>query len=146
MNHNNSIIMSEADFLTQLPQLRHLINKNTTVTEIDDHFICKHCDDIVIEPEKCPKCEKLFCHACIDGVCPGCPTAQKSVELSRFERTSLDKVQFRCYKCSQTLDYEQHKEHFIACLGDCPANCGEKFQNEDHIHSCPKIEIKCDCC
>ena len=87
------IIMSYNDFLSQLPKIRDLINKTTTLYPIDAHFLCGECDDVVLEPEKCAECERVFCKGCIEGGCPTC-VGERAVELSRFERISLGKVEF----------------------------------------------------
>ena len=62
---------------------------------------------IAKSPTKCMKCEVIFCESCLENWkakknhCPAGCGAQPmyDAQLSRFERTTLNDIKFKCVLC-----------------------------------------------
>lgn len=111
---------------------------------IDDHFICSICMTLVNDPVKCgDNCESLFCRACIkkwsakETSCPKkcgqAGQAFKEGKLVKYERNTLNNIQFTCEKCGSTYSYE--KKCCPCRAFDCPAGCGVKLSSVSELKS-----------
>jgi hypothetical protein len=93
-------------------------------------FTCPECDKIVIDPQKCNKCETFFCLECAEKIKTGdlpCPVDSEkpfeTSEISKFERTHLNQVRVDCSLCAQRFGYgdlDQHSRHCKRKVA-CPA-------------------------
>ena len=41
-------------------------SKNEETTKFDDHFVCRICQNVVIDAEECSKCQNCFCRKCMN--------------------------------------------------------------------------------
>jgi hypothetical protein len=112
-----------------------LLDESRTKNPIDPYFVCLMCHSIVKPPvRKCAKCEVLFCNLCMvnwqDREMSKCPAGcgqnpSKTVNLSRYERNSLNEVEFNCFRCGVIFKYRDLMKHAEDCSSfNCPANCG----------------------
>ena len=118
------------------------INKNTIVEDncyntFKNLIICKICQDILIKPVMCMKCQKVFCKRCIDEwnknnkKCPdGCDEPNYQNCLGKNE--ILSKLKFKCTKCEEEINYDDAKKHHDACCPNknlTPKNISDKKKN-----------------
>ena len=123
---------SDIDFIInrykqqQLENARALIDPEAYVStaseSFDNHFMCKVCQCVVIDPEECSECQNTFCKECIrhwirtenstylEGIssglsnnpkCPTCKAVYKGVQLHRYLRNKLYEFKFKCAECEK---------------------------------------------
>ena len=103
------------------------VNKNTLIQdEISKLFIssiiCTLCNNILIDPVMCMKCQKVYCKKCIDKwsekneKCPeGCDSPDFKNSLAKND--ILSKLKFKCCKCEQGILYYDAEKHHNLCQG-----------------------------
>ena len=96
-------------------------------TEVDDHFICKMCFDVVNEPVECKICCHLSCAQCYANwirasywkTCAFCrQSGGNKPHVNRFVMGTLKAYKFDCDMCSTVIDYATRKEHWQHCKID----------------------------
>lgn len=121
------------------------INTSTIIeNELSKVFIpfllCPICNNILIKPVMCMKCQKNYCKKCIDNWneknknCPeGCnvPNYQNSIGKNDI----LSQLKFRCVGCSKEILYDEAQKHHDTC---CPDINSSEQKNEEK----EKIEDK----
>ena len=113
------------------------ININTIIEDsIYDIFknsiICPLCNNILIDPMMCMKCQNAYCKKCIDDwnknneKCPkGCEAPNYSKSIGKND--ILSKLKFRCVGCGEEIEYDNAEKHHESC---CP---GVNFDNSTKI-------------
>ena len=79
---------------------------------------CPLCNNILIEPVMCMKCQKSFCKKCINEMadikCPNnCEQANFQNCISKNE--ILTKLKFKCKYCKSILSYDDALKHKNVC-------------------------------
>ena len=78
---------------------------------------CPICNNILIEPLICMKCQKIYCKKCINSLtsnnqkCPnGClnPFFENCLGIIEI----LSKLKFKCKKCEKQIEYKEVQEHY----------------------------------
>lgn len=94
-------------------------------------IICKICQNIIIEPYHCDKCEACFCKECImftTASNPKCPTcnAISNFNPSPIMEAFLSLFKYNCINgCNKELTYKELLNH----LSECPnVNLPEKYE------------------
>ena len=47
------------------PKIREFIDERNALDKIDEDYECIVCLKIIIDPERCSECHKMFCRECI---------------------------------------------------------------------------------
>lgn len=93
--------------------------KDEIYNAIKDSIFCPICNDVMITPIMCMKCQNSFCRKCIENwekfnkKCPNrCanPEYKKSLFISQI----LSKIKFECKDCNSILNYDEMKKHFYS--------------------------------
>ena len=117
------------------------INKDTIVeNDLSKIFIsfsmCPLCNNILIKPVMCMKCQKNYCKKCIDNwsennkKCPeGCnaPNYQNSIGKNDI----LSQLKFRCIGCSKEILYDEAQRHHEICCPDKNSSEPKKEEKEE---------------
>ena len=115
--------------------MEEYVNQNTLKKdEISKLFlpsiICLLCNDILIKPVMCMKCQKNYCKKCLDKwrekneKCPnGCDSPNYQNSLSK--KDILSKLQFNCVKCGQDILYDNAENHHDSCQGKKTSDKGK---------------------
>ena len=141
--------------------MRSLIREQNSSAEIDKHFNCCICLEIVHDPTKCVECETVFCAACAHSQqvqsdsCPQCRCAPLALtQLNRYEKDTLESLRFDCPRCDDAVPFKESCSHIGKCWAQiecCPVACGVKdlqtaAQFEEHLTSCKNLLRRCTCC
>ena len=94
------------------------IIKNDIYKNFKEFISCPLCNNILIEPVMCMKCQKSFCKKCInereDNKCPNkCEQVNFQKCLSKNE--ILTKLKFKCKYCKSILSYDDALRHKNVC-------------------------------
>jgi len=108
--------------------------------DIEANFICSICHTLVVDPQECEKCEKVYCGKCIKqwtwtkkqellkhgtlvgnssldkafkANCPTCKQLFSGRPLHRYARSHLEEFKFKCGHCksSESIPYEKFIQH-----------------------------------
>lgn len=103
--------------------MENFINNDTIIKDniynnVKDLILCPICQNILIEPVMCMKCQKSFCKKCVDKLtdvkCPNnCeqPNFQKSISKNEI----LIQLKFKCKYCKDTMSYGDALKHKNIC-------------------------------
>ena len=119
------------------------INRDTIIAnELSKVFIpfslCPLCNNILIKPVMCMKCQKNYCKNCIDNwseknkKCPeGCnePNYQNSIGKNDI----LSQLKFRCIGCGKDIFYDEAQKHHDICCPNRNSLEEEKEKKEEKI-------------
>lgn len=93
------------------------------IPSLEKELICSICGNIIYKPYCCNKCEKCFCHICIQELykkgekCPNC-LSNLRIEKSELMEKFLSLFKYKCINnCDSILSYDQISSH----LSECPA-------------------------
>ena len=117
------------------------INKDTIIeNELSKIYIsfsiCPLCNNILIKPFMCMKCQKNYCKKCIDNwskksqKCPeGCidPNYQNSIGNNDI----LSQLKFRCIGCGNEISYDEAQKHHDTCCPDKISSEQKKEEQEE---------------
>ena len=133
--------------------------------DVDEHFHCSICYNVLKEPRMCRNNEHVFCLDCItehlkvnSQTCPEC-NDHLSVDTLRRPRlltNYLSKLKISCDHasrgCPQFICVEDIESHVESC-GFSPVmcsneNCGMEInkQDKDHHENCECRKVKCQDC
>ena len=85
-----------------------------------DQYECRVCLYVVIKPEQCSECDKLYCGECIKKClemskkCPSCREPNAAAKLNRIIANTLNGFEFSCNidGCNLIFNYESAAGHF----------------------------------
>ena len=95
---------------------------------IQDLTICFYCNNILIDPIECNKCESNYCRECIYSINSNNSICPKKCYLPRFSNSSkyvkdlLSKIEFSCV-CFRTIPYLEYLSHVSKCTGKQCFSC-----------------------
>ena len=95
--------------------------KDKTFNEFINSIICPICQNIMINPVLCFKCQASFCQKCIDDWCKinneNCPNRCNKPNYQRsFDKEKLlSKFKFKCKKCERAYYYDEIRMHYNKC-------------------------------
>jgi len=96
----------------------------TELTNVIDHFLCRICKYVVLQPKECPKCSSVYCHPCQQKyqsergmwICKECTSKEQVIEMHRTVREVLDMLVFQCPKCLKVKrNYNEISKHLEEC-------------------------------
>ena len=96
----------------------------TELSQAIDHFVCRLCNFVVIQPKECPKCNCVYCFQCNQNQimqkgkwnCSECNSTDNLVDLHRVVKEVLEKLIFVCPKCkSVKRNYNDIFKHLSEC-------------------------------
>lgn len=93
-----------------------------------NHYLCKICGLIVIQPKECPRCAVLYCFDCNQGqitknskwACQNkqCNTTEAVIDIHRTVKEVMEKLIFSCPKClGNKRTYNEIIQHIQQCDG-----------------------------
>ena len=135
--------------------------------DVDEHFYCSICYNVLKDPRMCHKNEHVFCHDCITEhlkvntqTCPEC-NDHLTVDMLRRPRlltNYLSKLKINCDHadrgCPEFICVENLESHVESC-GFSPVmcsneNCGMEINKQDKDHHenevCEYRKMKCQDC
>ena len=135
--------------------------------DVDEHFHCSICYNVIKDPRMCHKNEHVFCHDCITEhlkvntqTCPEC-NDHLAVDMLRRPRlltNYLSKLKINCDHadrgCPEFICVENLESHVESC-GFSPVmcsneNCGMEINKQDKDHHenevCEYRKMKCQDC
>ena len=135
--------------------------------DVDEHFHCSICYNVIKDPRMCHKNEHVFCHDCITQhlkvntqTCPEC-NDHLTVDMLRRPRlltNYLSKLKINCDHadrgCPEFICVENLESHVESC-GFSPVmcsnvNCGMEINKQDKEHHenevCEYRKMKCQDC
>ena len=135
--------------------------------DVDEHFHCSICYNVIKDPRMCHKNEHVFCHDCITEhlkvntqTCPEC-NDHLTVDMLRRPRlltNYLSKLKINCDHadrgCPEFICVENLESHVESC-GFSPVmcsneNCGMEINKQDKDHHenevCEYRKMKCQDC
>ena len=135
--------------------------------DVDEHFHCSICYNVLKDPRMCHKNEHVFCHDCItehlkvnSQTCPEC-NDHLTVDMLRRPRlltNYLSKLKINCDHadrgCPEFICVENLESHVESC-GFTPVmcsneNCGMEINKQDKDHHenevCEYRKMKCQDC
>ena len=128
--------------------MENYINKDTIIeNELSKIFIsfstCPLCNNILIKPVMCMKCQKNYCKKCIDNwseKCKKCPEGcnDPDYQNSIGKNDILSQLKFRCIGCDKEILYDEAQKHHETCCRDKNLSELKKEEKEEKIEN--KVE------
>ena len=117
------------------------IIKNETYESLQEFIICPKCNQIILEPVKCSKCENNFCKKCIEKKSK-CPNGCKKPKLNDSKVNFIKKLKFKCIKgCGAEIPFDDIKKHYKSdCIKDGNNN-KIKFLSKEQMAKIKKEDI-----
>ena len=135
--------------------------------DVDEHFHCSICYNVLKEPRMCRNNDHAFCHDCItehlkvnSQTCPECNDhlTVNTLRRARLLNNYLSKLKINCDHadrgCPEFICVENLESHVESC-GFCPVtcsneNCGMEINKQDKDHHenkvCEYRKVKCQDC
>ncbi|GAU95963.1 hypothetical protein RvY_07478 [Ramazzottius varieornatus] len=127
---------------------------------VDKELLCTICGGVFINPVELPKCEHVFCKACLDRWMqeqPRCPIDREMISSKappapapRIYRTILQRLRIHCqfyeHGCAAIISLDQVESHEATCehnpegLVMCDKGCGTDYKKSAKWeHNCVAI-------
>ena len=123
---------------------------------IKEEFKCPICLNFVYNPQKCSKCENIFCSNCIynlntncdNNKCPFNCEGPEYIEIDRKLKNILNSTEISCcFKkngCNKIILYENYENHCKNCYY-CDYKCSaEKCEFQGNLEQIQKHIFICD--
>ena len=95
---------------------------------VQDLTICLYCNNILMDPIECNKCESNYCRECIysinsdNSICPKKCYFPKFSNSSKYVKDLLLKIEFSCI-CFRNIPYLEYLSHISKCTGKRCFSC-----------------------
>ena len=148
-----------------------IILSKTEIQNDDIDLICPICKGLLVSPNRCSICKKLFCQRCINsyickyGTCPNKCTKITLIDIEEDLKAKLDSIIIHCDICEENISLFKYATHIQITHQKKCFNCGsitsksnkkikylkylkmKKLETKPsfHISNIPK-EISCKLC
>ena len=145
----------------KVPFDQRYLARESCLTEVDEHFICVCCYDVVMDPKECSVCQHLYCSKCFNGIirsqwrarCAFCRSnLTANHHINTYVREILEKYVFECECCQAKVPYEGIQKHWKECqinltCKQCKKRCSNQLELVEHfLTECPHTETTCTEC
>ena len=116
--------------------------KNEIFESLQEYVICPICNQLILEPIKCSKCENNFCKKCLNKN-NKCPEGCEKTELKITKQNFIKKLKFKCIKgCGAEIRFDDITKHYNSdCLKDNNNNNKIKFLSKEQMSNIKKDDI-----